>query len=480
MTVSTKFGGISVDETFTGSNNQEVNTTEELKERSSWSTVRTEITEEASYGANQPYTGKATSEHSTESGSVIDSEYSETGDGWKVEKSQRDDNSSNAATTTTWNFNTNDSSKDVEVTSDSKQERAGKARIWIEDEGEYETDNYRDALIKSKTPTGSTTTDIGGYWGRYYTSNTNEPFINLNNRTEETTDGDGSVKDDSKGGPTNPGVIELATAARNASDDDFAAIYNAVPIEMLESLGDLVTPSDHEAIRDRLADLRASRGGLTDSFTSGPTYWGAFGAEFSYQVGNLAADETPYLGQAKGLAEAWTGLDARGEEIGAFGRVLAAINSIPGGGVAKRVIEGSVAAGKGVGRLLKGTKKLDEVAEFAGTAVAKRAPKKVAVSKAKHPESSKHIEDAQAAGHPKELTIARENAKKNRTESLKGLDKVPGKHLDEYPPAFTKEGGRGASVRPISPSDNMGAGARIGNLTRGLPDGAKIIIEVVD
>lgn len=79
-------------------------------------------------------------------------------------------------------------------------------------------------------------------------------------------------------------------------------------------------------------------------------------------------------------------MDARGEEIGAFGRVLAAINSIPGGGVAKRAIEGTVAAGKGVGRLLKGTKNLDEVAEFAGTAVAKR-PKTYQTYTKKNPET---------------------------------------------------------------------------------------------
>ncbi|QDU90474.1 Sporulation-specific extracellular nuclease precursor [Pirellulimonas nuda] len=108
------------------------------------------------------------------------------------------------------------------------------------------------------------------------------------------------------------------------------------------------------------------------------------------------------------------------------------------------------------------------------------APKKVTVKRSQHPESAQHIEDAQRAGHPKELTLDRANADANRAESLRGIDKVKGKQLDEYPPAFTKEGGKGASVRPVDPSDNMGAGARIGNLSRGVPDGARIIIEVVD
>jgi YD repeat-containing protein len=38
------------------------------------------------------------------------------------------------------------------------------------------------------------------------------------------------------------------------------------------------------------------------------------------------------------------------------------------------------------------------------------------------------------------------------------------------------EGGRGASVRPISPSDNRGAGACVGAQCRGLPDGTRIRI----
>ena len=43
-----------------------------------------------------------------------------------------------------------------------------------------------------------------------------------------------------------------------------------------------------------------------------------------------------------------------------------------------------------------------------------------------------------------------------------------------------KEGGTGAGVRSISSKDNMEAGACIGNACRGLPDGEKVRIEVVD
>ena len=105
--------------------------------------------------------------------------------------------------------------------------------------------------------------------------------------------------------------------------------------------------------------------------------------------------------------------------------------------------------------------------------------KEVEISKTKYPETSQHIEDAQASGHPSELTIDRAGAEANRAESLKGITKVPGKQLDEYPPAMFEEGGAGASVRPINPSDNLGAGASMGNQLRGVPNGTKVRIKVI-
>ncbi|WP_275450348.1 hypothetical protein [Treponema pedis] len=42
-----------------------------------------------------------------------------------------------------------------------------------------------------------------------------------------------------------------------------------------------------------------------------------------------------------------------------------------------------------------------------------------------------------------------------------------------------KEGGKGANIRAISPSDNMGAGASMGNQLRNVKDGMviKIVVE---
>lgn len=42
-----------------------------------------------------------------------------------------------------------------------------------------------------------------------------------------------------------------------------------------------------------------------------------------------------------------------------------------------------------------------------------------------------------------------------------------------------EEGGAGASVRYIDPSDNMGAGACLGNLCRPYRDGTRVRIVVV-
>ncbi|MEU8266856.1 LamG-like jellyroll fold domain-containing protein [Sphaerisporangium sp. NPDC049002] len=105
-------------------------------------------------------------------------------------------------------------------------------------------------------------------------------------------------------------------------------------------------------------------------------------------------------------------------------------------------------------------------------------PCEIIIDGKKYPESAKHIEDAQNAGHPDTLTIDRTGAKQNRRDSLRGHPTVSGKQRDEYPPAMFKEGGSGASVRPINGSDNGGAGASIGNQARKYSDGTQVQIKV--
>ncbi|UFH49296.1 NucA/NucB deoxyribonuclease domain-containing protein [Pseudomonas sp. KNUC1026] len=131
---------------------------------------------------------------------------------------------------------------------------------------------------------------------------------------------------------------------------------------------------------------------------------------------------------------------------------------VPGLGLASKVTKGAKGAGA------------------AGSDV----EKVVTVSKGRFPESAQHIEDAIDAGKPDILTIDRANTASNRRDSLRGIETKPGLDRDEYPPAMFQEGGQGASVRHINPSDNRGAGACIGAQCRGLPNGAKVRIDVVD
>ncbi|WP_445322322.1 NucA/NucB deoxyribonuclease domain-containing protein [Roseixanthobacter pseudopolyaromaticivorans] len=94
-------------------------------------------------------------------------------------------------------------------------------------------------------------------------------------------------------------------------------------------------------------------------------------------------------------------------------------------------------------------------------------------------QAAEHIADAQAAGQPSILTIDRLGAGANRAAATGGIPKVPGMQLDEYPPAMFSEGGAGASVRAISPADNMSAGSYIGNCCKPLPNGSQVQIKVV-
>jgi Deoxyribonuclease NucA/NucB len=87
----------------------------------------------------------------------------------------------------------------------------------------------------------------------------------------------------------------------------------------------------------------------------------------------------------------------------------------------------------------------------------------VVLSEARYPETTDHILDAQRAGHAALLHIDRENEELHREQSLGGFPTRPGYDRDEYPPAMSREGGTGADVRYINPSDNRGAGAVMGN-----------------
>jgi hypothetical protein len=70
-----------------------------------------------------------------------------------------------------------------------------------------------------------------------------------------------------------------------------------------------------------------------------------------------------------------------------------------------------------------------------------------------------HVFAARRKGHPRVLHIRRYEGPANRRESLRGIPTKKGYDRDEYPPAMTDEGGKGASVRYVLSSENRSAGS---------------------
>lgn len=96
----------------------------------------------------------------------------------------------------------------------------------------------------------------------------------------------------------------------------------------------------------------------------------------------------------------------------------------------------------------------------------------------RYPETGQHIREAIEAGHSDICTIDRDGADARRELSLKGFPTKKGFDRDEFPMAMCEEGGEGASVKYISPSDNRGAGSWVGHQLSSYPDGTKVKITV--
>ncbi|MMZ48480.1 Sporulation-specific extracellular nuclease precursor [compost metagenome] len=92
----------------------------------------------------------------------------------------------------------------------------------------------------------------------------------------------------------------------------------------------------------------------------------------------------------------------------------------------------------------------------------------------RYPETGAHIRDAIAAGHSAVCTIDRDGAEENRKESLKGYPTKKGYDRDEWPMAMCTEGGAGADIRYITPSDNRGAGSWVSHQLDKYADGSKV------
>jgi hypothetical protein len=96
----------------------------------------------------------------------------------------------------------------------------------------------------------------------------------------------------------------------------------------------------------------------------------------------------------------------------------------------------------------------------------------------KYPETGEHIKEAIAAGESSFCTIDRKDVDEHRKESLKDVATKKGYDRDEWPMAMCKEGGTGANIKYISPSDNRGAGSWVSNQLEKYPDGTTVEFEV--
>ncbi|WP_455578855.1 NucA/NucB deoxyribonuclease domain-containing protein [Capnocytophaga cynodegmi] len=104
----------------------------------------------------------------------------------------------------------------------------------------------------------------------------------------------------------------------------------------------------------------------------------------------------------------------------------------------------------------------------------------ITIKKSDYPETAQHIEDAIAKGHPVTVEIQRKLAVENRKAAVNNHPTKKGFDRDEWPMAMFSEGGTGASIRYINPSDNRGAGSAIGNALSNYPDGTIVKFIIVD
>ena len=95
----------------------------------------------------------------------------------------------------------------------------------------------------------------------------------------------------------------------------------------------------------------------------------------------------------------------------------------------------------------------------------------------KHRNIIDHALDARRSGHPRILHIARHEQRANRRASLRAIPTRRGFDRDEYPPAMSDEGGKGADVRYIKSSENRSAGSLMGLQLRRYCNGQRFVVE---
>lgn len=104
-------------------------------------------------------------------------------------------------------------------------------------------------------------------------------------------------------------------------------------------------------------------------------------------------------------------------------------------------------------------------------------PVVVDLDPAKHSEIILHMREAIQKGQPRILVLDRKDADLHRTQSLAHVRKKPGFQRDEYPPAVSEQGGTGADVKYVNPTQNSSSGAIMGARLRIFCDGQQFIVD---
>lgn len=236
------------------------------------------------------------------------------------------------------------------------------------------------------------------------------------------------------------------------------------------------------------------------------------GSETSVQCGNAVYENPkPVSDIAHGALEAWSYAPVVGPVAGGANAVLYgaegdwedAAGHIPvagkGGRAGKPVVRAAGNAASSARRTRSATPsrtrsdppltaRPTEAAEVP-TGRPKVNLRRTVIDGTQHPESAQHIIDnlkPNAKGkYSYDATVNRPGTKDRRRKSLRGVPRAPGKHRDEWPQAVFEEGGEGASVRHLTPADNQGSGAALGNHLRGnkagdyrIEDGTRIRVFV--
>lgn len=112
------------------------------------------------------------------------------------------------------------------------------------------------------------------------------------------------------------------------------------------------------------------------------------------------------------------------------------------------------------------------------------SPRAVLLNRAKYPETALHIQAAIDSGQPETLTIERSGTDQKRDAWHKVISKgwdsdKDGQtdDMDEWPMAFSEQGGRNANIALVDPSDNRGAGSSIAGQLRKYCDGQKFKVK---